>query len=84
MSYKIQREQESDWTGTSLHSQARLPMRSAHFMNARKCVHAQKLYSLQAFETRSQEEENERKRDRKDKSQDSNGKKGSPTKQKPI
>ena len=45
-------------------------------MNARKCVHAQKPYPCQAFahesriQGRSEEEENERKRDRKDRGQE--------------
>ena len=50
-------------------------------MNARKCVHAQKPHSCQA---RSEGEEKERKRDRKNRGHEANGKKGSPTKQKPI
>ena len=59
-------------------------MSSAHSMNARKCVHAQKLYSCQAFAHESSKvggRGKERKRDRKDRGQEADGKKGSPTKQ---
>ena len=37
----MQREQEG-WTATQLHAAGRLPMSSAHAMNARKCVHSKK------------------------------------------
>ena len=53
-------------------------------MNARKCVHARKPYPLRMNQARSEEEEKERKRDRKDRGQEADGKKGSPTKQKHI
>ena len=60
-------------------------MSSAHSMNARKCVHAQKPYPAQAVAHESSKvgkrEEEERKRDRKDRGQEADGKKGSPTKQ---
>ena len=46
---KTRKEQEEDWTGTELHEACRLPMLSAHSMDARKCVHAQKPYPSQAF-----------------------------------
>ena len=61
-------------------------MSSAHSMNARKCVHVQKHYPSQAFahESSKVKEEKERKRDRKDRGQEADGKKGSPTKQKHI
>ena len=53
-------------------------------MNARKCVHAQKPYPLRQSrmnQARSVEEEKERKRDRKDRGQEVDKKKGSPTNQ---
>ena len=52
---KTRREQEEDWTGTQLHAAGRLPISSAHSMNARKCVHAQKAYPSQAFAHESSE-----------------------------
>ena len=42
-------QREVDWTGAYLHAAGRLPMSQAHSMNARKCVHAQKPYTTQAF-----------------------------------
>ena len=66
-------------------------MSSAHSMNARKCVHAQMPYPSQAFAHesskiggRGKNFKKERKRDRKDRGQEADGKKGSPTKQKHI
>ena len=59
-------------------------MSSAHSMNARKCAHAQKLTPARQScmnQARSEEEEKERKRDMKDRGQEADGKKGSPTKQ---
>ena len=58
----------------------------AHSMNARKCVHAQKPYPSQAFahESSKVRGRGKRERDRKDGDQEADGKKGSPTKQKPI
>ena len=53
-------------------------MSSTHSMNARKCVHAQRHSRMN--QARSEEEEKERKRDRKDRGQEADGKKGSPTK----
>ena len=53
-------------------------------MNARKCVHAQKPYSSQAFAHESSKAGEEKKRDRKDRDQEADGKKSSPTKQKHI
>ena len=59
-------------------------MSSAHSMNARKCVHAQKLYQIFAFAHESSKVGGRVKRegDRKDRGQEADGKKGSPTKQK--
>ena len=60
---------------------------SAHSMNARKCVHAQKPCPSQAFAHESSKVRGrgkKRKRDRKDRGQEANGKKGSPTKQNHI
>ena len=62
-------------------------MSSAHSVNARKCVHAQKPYPSQAFAHESSKVRGrvkEMKRDRKDRGQETDGKKGSPTKQKHI
>ena len=62
-------------------------MSPAHSMNARKCVHAQKPYSFQIFAHESSKvggKGKERKKDRKDRGQEADGKKGSPTKQKHI
>ena len=53
-------------------------------MNARKCVHAQKPCPSQAFAHESSKVGGRGKRDRKDKGQEADGKKGSPTKQKHI
>ena len=48
-------------------------MSSANSVNARKCVHAQKQYFFSGIrrmnQTRSEEEEKERKRDKKDRCQ---------------
>ena len=61
-------------------------MSSAHSMNARKCVHAQKPYPSQAFAHESSKGggRGKKKGDRKDRGQEADGKKGSPTKQKHI
>ena len=64
-------------------------MSSAHFMNARKCVYKQKPYPSQAFVYESckvggRGKRKEERQDRKDKGQDADGKKGSPTNQKHI
>ena len=57
----------------------RLPMSSAHSMNARKCVHAQKPYPSQAFAhvlfKVGGRGKKERKRDRKDRGHEAGGKK---------
>ena len=58
-----------------LHAAGRLPPSSAHSMNARKCVHAQKPYPSQAVAHESS------KGRKKDRGQEADGKKGSPTKQ---
>ena len=53
-------------------------------MNARKCVHAQKPYPSQAFAHESNNvgrRKKEKKRDGKDRGQEADGKKSSPTKQ---
>ena len=72
-------------TGTCLHAAGRLPMSTVHSMNARKCVHAQKPYPSQAVAHESSKVGGrEKKRDRKDRGQEADGKKGSPTKQKHI
>ena len=58
-------------------------MSSAHSMNARKCVHAQKPYSFQAFAHESSKVGGrEKKRDRKDRGQEADGKKGNQKKKK--
>ena len=52
-----------------------------------KSVHAQKPYSCQTYaheSAKSEEEDKERKKDRKDRGQEAYGKKDSPTKQKAI
>ena len=59
---KTRREQEEDWTGTQLLA-GRLPMSSAHSMNARKRVHAQKPYPSQAFAHESSKVGGKRKRE---------------------
>ena len=62
-------------------------MSSAHSMNARKCVHAQKPYPSQAFAHKSSKVGGRGKRveeRQKDRGQEPDGKKGSPTKQKHI
>ena len=57
-------------------------MSSAHSMNARKSVHAQKPYPTQALGHESSNDGGrKKKRDRKDRGQEADGKKGSPTKQ---
>ena len=56
-------------------------MSSAHYMNTKKCVHAQKSYPSQAF---AHESSKVGERDRKDRSQVADGKEGSQTKQKHI
>ena len=55
-------------------------MSSAHSMNARKRVHAQKPYPSQAFAHESSKVGEKR----KDRGQEADGQKGSPTKQKLI
>ena len=70
-----------------IHAAGSVQMSSAHSMNARKCVHAQKPYPSQAFPHESSKaggRGKKRKRDRKDRGQEADGKKGSPTKQKHI
>ena len=62
-----------------LHAARRLQISLAHSMNARKCVHAKKPYSFQAFAHESRLEEEEK--DRKDRGEEAYGKKVSPTKQ---
>ena len=60
---------------------APLPMSSAHSMNARKCAHAKSptpLRQSRMNQAGSEEEEKERNRDRKDRGQEADGKKGSP------
>ena len=54
-----------------------------HSMNARKCVHAQKPYPSQAIAHKASKVRGKKgmKRDRKDRGQEADGKKGSPTKQ---
>ena len=59
-------------------------MPSAHSMNARKCVHAQKPYPSQPFAhqaSNSFEARSENEGDKRDRGQEADGKKGSPTKQ---
>ena len=56
-------------------------MSSAHSMNARKCVLAQKPYSCQGF---AHESSKVGRREAAKIGQEADGKKGSPTKQKPI
>ena len=59
-------------------------MSSAHSMNARKCVHAQKPYPSQTFThqaSNSFEARSENEGDKRDIGQEADGKKGSPTKQ---
>ena len=58
-------------------------MSSAHSMNARKCVYAQKPYPSQAFAHESSKvgRRGKREEDWKDRGQEADGKKGSPTKQ---
>ena len=59
-------------------------MSSAHSMNARKCVHAQKPYPSQAFTHQASnffEAGSENKGDKRDIDQEADEKKGSPTKQ---
>ena len=56
-------------------------MSSAHSMNARKCAHAQKSYPIQEFAHESSKVGRRGKRDRKDRGQEADGKKGSTTKQ---
>ena len=53
-------------------------------MNARKCVYAQKPYPFPHSRMNQAMLEKERKWDRKDRSQEADGKKSSPSKQKPI
>ena len=57
-------------------------MSSAHSMNARKCVHAQKPYPSQTFTHKASKVggrgKKGMKRDRKDRGQEADGKKGSP------
>ena len=63
-------------------------MSSAHSMNARKNVSMHKsptpVRHSRMNQARSEEEEKEWKRDRKDRGQEADGKKGSPTQQKHI
>ena len=54
-------------------------MQESVSMNARKCVHEQKPYPSQAFAHESSKVGGRGKRDRKDRGQEADGKKGSPT-----
>ena len=53
-------------------------MSSAHSINARKCVYAQKPYPIQAFahESNKVEGRGKREKERKDRGQEADGKKG--------
>ena len=64
------------------HTEGLKPISSAHSMNARKSVHAQKPKSCQVFAHKSSKVGGRGKRmeDRKDRGQEADGKKGSPTK----
>ena len=60
-------------------------MSSAHSINARKCIHAQKPYPSQAFAHESSKVGGRgKKKDWKERGQEADEKKNSPTKQKPI
>ena len=59
-------------------------MSSAHSMNARKCVHAQKPYFTQAFAHESSKVGRRGKKEEERQRPGADGKKGSPTKQKHI
>ena len=69
-----------------LHAAGSVQMSSAHSMNARKCVYAQKVKSptqlrhLRMNQARSEEDEQKRGRNRKDRGQEADGKKSSSTK----
>ena len=73
---------------TYLHEAGPQPMSSTYSMNARKCFHGQKPYPTQAFAYESSKVggrgKRDEERDRKDRGQETDGKKGSPTKQKYI
>ena len=66
------------------HAAGRLPKSSAHSMNARKCVHAQKPDPTQTFAHESSKVGGRGKERKRDRGLEADGKKGSPTKQNHI